>query len=101
MFDEQQHVTLAASLPVDVTGPGLYDQEADLTPGTIPAGLVVGGQFVHCDNESQQVHQQIEGLVKTDTDILGIALLAPSLDASDAPLGNPTTDSRRVVSSAG
>src|SRR3954447_17915839 len=90
-FDEQQHVTLATGLPVDITVPGTYDDEADLTPGTIPAGTVVNSQFVHCDNATQKVHQQIEGFVQTDTDILGIAVLAPALDATDV-LGAPGTD---------
>src|SRR4051794_38821286 len=89
-FDEQQHVTLAAGLPVDITQPGTYDDESDLTPGTIPAGTVVNSQIVHCDNETQQVHQQLEGFIETDTDILGIAILSDALDATDV-LGAPGT----------
>src|SRR5690349_11954064 len=89
-FNEQQHVTLSSSLPVDITVPGTYDDDADLTPGSIAAGTVVNSQFVHCDNATQGVHQQIEGFIQTDTDILGIAVLAPALDATDV-LGAPGT----------
>lgn len=45
-FDEQQNVTLAQALEVDITAPGTYDDSSDLTPGTIPGGTGVSSHFV-------------------------------------------------------
>ena len=90
-FDEQQNVTLAAPLGVDITVPGTYDEVADLTPGMIPAGTVVSSHFLHADkigSGSGPVH--LKGTIEVDTDILGIAVMAPNLDGSDF-LGVPGT----------
>jgi hypothetical protein len=91
-FDERQNVTLAAGIPVDITTPGVYDDSSDLTIGTIPAGTQVSSQFVHCDKvgESGQ-HLILQGAITTNQDILGVAILGPTLDASDAALGAPGT----------
>jgi hypothetical protein len=48
-FDEQQAVTLAAPLAVNISAPGVYDDPADLTPATIPAGSVISSHLVHFD----------------------------------------------------
>lgn len=88
-FDEQQGVTLGSDLKVDITGPGTYDDQTDLTPGTIPAGTLINSQFVHSDPVDHH-HVQLEGTITTDTDILGIAILQRSLDDSDF-LGAPGT----------
>src|ERR671930_188291 len=53
-FDEQQRVVLAAPLDVDITVPGTYDENSDLTPGAIPAGTLVSSHFVHADKVGKQ-----------------------------------------------
>ena len=90
-FDEQQNVTLAQPLSVDITTPGTYDDSADLTPGTIPAGTAVSSHFVHADHVGTGVPRvTLDGTVTTDKDILGIAILAKALNDSDY-LGAPGT----------
>jgi hypothetical protein len=90
-FDEQQNVTLASALAVDITTAGVYDDQADLTPGTIPAGTVVNSHFVHADKVGEGGGGvNLEGTVTFDTDIVGIALVGATLDASDF-LGAPGT----------
>jgi hypothetical protein len=90
-FDEQQNVTLAQPLSVDITAPGTYDDSIDLTPGTIPAGTAVSSHFVHSDKIGTDVPRvTLEGTVTTDQDILGIAILAKALNNSDY-LGAPGT----------
>ncbi|MGH2699634.1 MAG: hypothetical protein ACRDJL_10640 [Actinomycetota bacterium] len=92
-FDEQQDVTLTDPLPVDITTPGVYDDSADLTPGSIPAGTTVSSHFVHADDiggGGRSRPTRIEGTVVTDSDIIGISVLADNLDASDF-LGAPGT----------
>ena len=90
-FDEQQNVTLAQPLSVDITTPGTYDDSADLTPGTIPAGTAVSSHFVNADHVGTGVPRvTLDGTVTTDKDILGIAILAKALNDSDY-LGAPGT----------
>jgi hypothetical protein len=92
-FDEQQNVTLPVSLDVDITQPGTYNDDLLLTPGTIPAGTVVSSHFVHADGPNREGRggaPQYLGTIELDSDILGIAVLAPALDGSDI-LGAPGT----------
>jgi len=93
-FDEQQNVVLGQDVAVDITPPGLYSPSclADpncLTSGTIAAGTRVSSHFVHADPIDKD-HVQLEGTVRTDFPILGIAVFDASLDHSDF-LGAPGT----------
>jgi hypothetical protein len=92
-FDEQQGVTLAANLPVDITVPGTYDDPNALTPGVIPAGTVVNSQFIHSDNvgSGKGTKATFDGSVQVEGDILGISVLNDSLDAGDPLVGAPGT----------
>ena len=90
-FDEQQGVTLASPLAVNITTPGTYDDSSDLTPGTIPAGTVVNSHFVNADHIGTQAPGVVlDGTVTTDTDILGIIVMQHELNHSDN-LGAPGT----------
>jgi hypothetical protein len=90
-FDEQQGVTLAQPLNVDITTPGTYDDTTDLTPGTIPAGTVVNSHFVNADHVGTQAPPVVlDGTITTDTDIIGIEVLQHGLNISDF-LGAPGT----------
>jgi hypothetical protein len=92
VFDERQDVVLAANLPVNVTAPGIYNQVADLTPGSIPAGTVVRSHFIHTDKVGTKApYVTFNGTVTVDQDILGLSVLGPSLSAGDGPLGAPGT----------
>ena len=90
-FDEQQCVRTTRDLPVDITVPGTYDDSIDLTPGVIPAGTLVSSHFVDADKIGIGAPPiQLEGSIVTSADILGIAILAHSLDVTDV-LGAPGT----------
>ena len=71
-FDEQQKVTLASGLAVDITSPGTYDDSSDLTPATIPAGTVVNSDFVNADKVGDNMPPVVlDGTVTTSSDISG------------------------------
>lgn len=94
VFDERQNVVLSEDIAVDITDPGTYDDSSDLTPGTIPARTLVSSHFAHADpvpDGGCRERRNIEGTLTTSSPILGIAILAPALDDSDAPLGAPGT----------
>jgi hypothetical protein len=91
-FDERQNVVLPIAVATDISTPGLYASSASLTPGSIPAGTRVSSEMVHCDRVGRSGSDLfLDGTVTTDSDILGIAILEPSLDATDAILGAPGT----------
>jgi hypothetical protein len=92
VFDEQQCVKTAQDLPVDITVPGKYNDEGDLTPGTIPAGTLVSSHFVHVDSKRNKPGDPVfyNGSITTDQDIIGIAILTDALNATDV-LGAPGT----------
>jgi hypothetical protein len=89
-FDEQQCVNTVAPLLVDITAPGTYDDRSDLTPGVIPAGMRVRSHFLHADPVGQGNRIELEGSIKTNQVVIGIAVLSSSLDGSDS-LGAPGT----------
>jgi hypothetical protein len=91
-FDEQQCVTLANDLNVDITASGVYDATADLTPGVIAAGTKVSSHFIHIDSATGKRGNPItfDGGITVDSNVLGIALTGATLTASDV-LGAPGT----------
>jgi hypothetical protein len=86
-FDERQGVTLASAIAVDVTQPGHVHSNAELTPGTIPAGTRVNTHLLHADpvgNPAPAGSPVWNGSATFDTAIIGIVLLDGSLDNSDS-----------------
>jgi hypothetical protein len=83
-FAERQCVTLGSPLKVNISTPGTYDEQTDLTPAVIPAGTRVSSHFVDADKIGQGVPRiELEGTLKIDADILGIIVRQGALDASD------------------
>lgn len=90
-FDEQQCVTLASDLTVDVTPSG--------GAGVVPAGTSVSSQFLHFDPTGSSV-VTLSGSITTDAAIIGAIVTESSLDASDSlgaagtayPTGDVTRD---------
>jgi hypothetical protein len=80
-FDEQQCVTLASDLQLDVTPGG--------GGGTIPAGTTVSSQFLHFDPTGGSL-VTLTGSITTDAAIIGAITTSGNLDASDS-LGAPGT----------
>jgi hypothetical protein len=92
-FNERQCVAAPTNLPVDITQPGTYDDSGDLTNGgTIAAGTIVSSHLVHSEQATPNHGPALDfdGTIHTDGTILGIAILAPALDATDV-LGAPGT----------
>ena len=93
-FAEQQNVTLPNSVAVDVTQIGSTTTGGVLTlsPGTISAGTVVSSYFLHFDDVgSSQTPVNATGSLTFNTNVLGVAVLSGTLNATDAMPGLPTT----------
>ncbi|HEY4310200.1 MAG TPA: PEP-CTERM sorting domain-containing protein [Pirellulales bacterium] len=94
VFAEQQHLTLAHDLAVDITVPGTSPAGGvpNLSIGSIAAGTLVDSYLLHFDDAGtpgDPVH--ITGSIAFSDDILGIIVLAQSLDGTDAYPGLTTT----------
>jgi hypothetical protein len=85
-FNERDDLALTAGLRVDITIPGLYDMNTDLTPGVIPAGTVVSSHYLYSDPVSTAA-RVFEGAIEFDQPILGIIISRRGLNESDAFLG--------------
>jgi hypothetical protein len=88
-WNEQQNVTLASSIKVDITSVGTYTQESQLLTGvSIPAGTVVDSHYI--SSVAANGSSQLDGTLSFPSDILGVEVKAPSLSGSDT-LGSPGT----------
>ena len=85
IFLEQSAVILGSDVGADVTLPGVVDEAADLTPGTISSGTRIDSYLFHFDPRSASGASV--GSVTFNRDILGILVQTSSLDATDALLG--------------
>lgn len=85
LFLEQAGLLLGSDLSADIISPGVVDEAADLTPGTISAGRRVDSYLFHLDPASDV--GMATGSVTFNRDILGILVETSSLDATDATLG--------------
>src|SRR5579872_1394993 len=89
LFNERRGVSLGSGVAVDVTAPGTYSSTASLTSGTIAAGTLVDSYYLHADpvGISRNITQLQAGGVTFPTPILGVIVLDPEFNASDAALG--------------
>jgi len=96
-FKEQHGVTLGAPLPVDITPPLGYPQITDGSNPVIPglnvaAGTKVDSYFIYSDPVGQPLQQvHYTATFTFSSPILGIVILANTLDATDGVVGNPGT----------
>ena len=89
-WNEQQGVTLASAVRVDITSPGVYTQEAQLLSGvTIPAGTQVDSHYISSDGANGTTN--LDGTLTFPTDILGVIVKQANLNNSEV-LGSPGTD---------
>jgi len=96
-FNEVQNYTLQETedISVNITAPGTYDEEADLTPGVIHAGKQVCSHFLHSDPVGviqDPDYKAYEGTATFDQKILGLIVLLNEREGSDNILGAPDTD---------
>jgi hypothetical protein len=84
---EESSLTLSAPVDIDIVGPGAYTTAGSVTTASIAAGTPVVSQLIHFDPVSGT--RTVEASISFTRDILGMIILGPSLDASDAPLGHP------------
>lgn len=89
-FNERQVFTLDSNLFADITQPGEYDDEADLTSGFVPAGTRVSSHFLHFDpvGSAQALY---DGSITFDDEILAVIVTSAALDGSDGAAGLETT----------
>ncbi|MCB9853787.1 MAG: hypothetical protein H6819_11870 [Phycisphaerales bacterium] len=99
VFDELQGVTLAGSIPVDITAVGTYNNAASLTPGVLATGTLVDVHLIHFDQLGAGT-TTLTGAVSFDGNIIGVQVLSPSLNTADG-LGTagayPTGNAQRGV----
>lgn len=87
-FIESSGLTLAAPLDVDVTAPGSYTNQNNLSAGTIPAGTQIRSWMIHFDPTTSRT---IDGAITFQRDILGLILESTPLDTSDLVVGSSST----------
>jgi PKD repeat protein len=96
-WNEQQDVTLASNVRVDVNAPGTYDSVGSVVNVTVPAGTVVNSHYFVADHTGPTV---LTGTVTFPTDIVGIILVGGRADQTDV-LGSTGTTYPGAVSSRG
>jgi hypothetical protein len=86
LFEEVLNYLLGSPAPVDFSVPGSY------SPGTIPVGTVVDSYYYHSDPIGADAanDQNYAGSITFDKEVLGIAALDASLNATQF-LGAPGT----------
>jgi len=89
-FGEQQNLELDRDVSANITQPGTYDSEDDLTPGLIPAGTCVNSYFLHSDTVRDE-DVSYEGSITFNSPILGVILLDNDLSNTDGIVGLPDT----------
>jgi len=90
LFMEDSDLSFASAITVDATAPGVYKSKASLTPGSIAAGTLVSGAYIHADPVTSGT--TFTGSVTFNTDILGLIVTTNDLFASDSLLGVPGTN---------
>ena len=93
-FAEQQNVALPHVVSVDVSQPGSTTTGGVLTlsAGTIPTGTLVSSYFLHFDDVgTPQTPVEAIGSITFNSNVLGIAVVFGTLNATDAMPGLPTT----------
>jgi hypothetical protein len=87
-FNELQDVVLPFAVPVDARPGDFVETPADVNPGTIPWGTCVRSHYLRYD---PVMAANAQGRVRFDREILGVALLPASLNATNI-LGWPGTN---------
>jgi hypothetical protein len=93
-FIEAQPKTLTQAVAVDVTVPGTSPgaSDANLSPGTIPAGTPVDSYFFHFDPVGKPATPiTLSGSITFDSPVLGLIALSETLNGSIGSLGLATT----------
>jgi len=95
MFVEQEAFELPSRVRVDITDPGLYDDDAELDSDSfVRRGRLVDSYLLHADPRNfleGQDYREYQGRVRFNTRILGVILLRGHLRSSDDLLGAPGT----------
>ncbi|HEY4312811.1 MAG TPA: PEP-CTERM sorting domain-containing protein [Pirellulales bacterium] len=103
-FPEEQNVTLAQDLAVDVSLPGTSPLNGvqNLTPGNIGAGNSVSSYFVHFDAVGAPTNAvTASGSITFDQNIVGLIVLTATLEDSNTGLGFPGTIYDNAISGEG
>ena len=82
VFVEQVATPLPGQVTVDVSVPGVYDDEGDLLPDIIPGGWIVNSHVLHLDSVGGDP-VSLGGSVTFGTPVLGVILTDGNLDDSE------------------
>jgi hypothetical protein len=93
LFIEQYPIALPSRVRVDITTPGLYDDESELDTGSyIKRNTLVSSYLLHADPVNPgQDGRVYQGRVKFDFPILGVIVRRAHLRSTDDILGAPGT----------
>ena len=96
MFSEAYGLTLTSPLTVDISAPNvLYEQRSQIPAvgPQIPAGTVVNSYYVHADVHGMSVIKFVDQYISfsEEEQILGVMILANTIEASNSLLGAPGT----------
>lgn len=92
LFFESEEV-LSAPLSVDISTPGVYTTVGSLTPSVIAAGTAIESYYY--TDEPATVNpsgsREFLGGITFSTPVLGIIVETPTLNSTDAEVGDPAT----------
>jgi hypothetical protein len=84
VFSEKQGLLLPSPLSVDISSSGVFNEAADLTPFTVPAGTRINSYFVIADATDGR---SFTGALAFDEAILGVIIGETTLQASHSVAG--------------
>ncbi len=87
-FEEQQDVPVSRTLPVDLTGPGLFLYDPDLVATTLDCDGIVSSHLFHIDSP-MDASLVGDGAATFVDPVLMVLVTEPSLAETDDLLGHP------------
>jgi len=95
-FQESANMALASPLPVDITPPTAYpttyNSVTSLTPSSIPQSTAVDSYLAYSDPVGKPTtFVRYSATLTFATPILGVVVESPTLNLTDASVGNPGT----------
>jgi prepilin-type processing-associated H-X9-DG protein len=89
LFVERMNYELPQAVPVDISQPGYYSSNGQLTKSTIPAGTVVDVFYIHFDSQGNQLANIYDGRIDFSREMLGLITNTATLNQTDPTIGKP------------
>lgn len=89
LYVERLNYTLPSSVPVNISKPGYYSSNGQLTQSSIPAGTVVDVFYIHFDSMGNQGASIYDGRIDFSREMLGLITNTSTLNQTDPTIGKP------------